>query len=126
MRKFLWLALLVFAIPLAFVGCSSSDDDGGSADVVGTWALTQSNDGSSMYIDFNDNGSFVMKDCLDCGAHMTGTYTVNGNRVAGPLVNPGIGEGEIVATVDGNSITLDFIEHWHNPYKHVPYTGSKL
>ena len=42
------------------------------------------------------------------------------------MVNPGTGTGEIVATLSGDTLSLDFVEYWHNPYKHVPYTGAKI
>ena len=35
-------------------------------------------------------------------------------------------QGDRKATISGDSISLDFIEHWHTPYKHVPYTGTRL
>ncbi len=57
---------------------------------------------------------------------MFGTYVVEGNRASGPMVNPGTGEGEIVATLSGATLSLDFVEFWHSPPKHVPYTGTKL
>ena len=57
---------------------------------------------------------------------MFGTYVVEGNVAAGPMVNPGTGEGEIVATLSGATLNLDFVEFWHSPPKHVPYTGTKL
>ncbi len=41
------------------------------------------------------------------------------------MVNPGVGEGEIVATLTGTTLNLDFVEFWHRPPKHVPYTGTK-
>ena len=43
-----------------------------------------------------------------------------------PFVNPGTGEGEIVATLAGATLNLDFVEFWHSPPKHIPYTGTKL
>ncbi len=130
MRKFLWMALLAFAIPLAFTGCSDSDDDGdsggGSSKFVGTWALTQGA-GVSWYLIFNDDGSWLISDTADGSARRVyGTYAVDGNTASGPMVNPGTGVGEIVATIDGDVLALDFIEHWHNPYKHVAYTGTKI
>ena len=123
--------MLALGLPLALAGCggdSGGGDDsaGGDNDFVGSWALTHATDGSAMFIDFNSDGTFVMKDCAECGPHMTGTYTVDGDTASGPLENPGVGEGEIVAELDGENLILDFIEHWHNPYKHVPYTGSKI
>ena len=126
MRRFLWLSLLALAIPLAFTGCSDSDDGDGSASFTGTWALTQGA-GTSWYMIFNADGTWLISDTADGSARRVfGTYTVKGNVATGPMTNPGIGEGEIVATIDGDVLSLDFIEHWHNPYKHVPYTGTKI
>ena len=42
------------------------------------------------------------------------------------MVNPGIGTGEIVAVLEGATLSLDFVEFWHSPAKHVPYTGTKI
>jgi hypothetical protein len=42
------------------------------------------------------------------------------------MVNPGVGNGKIEGTFEDNSMTMDFIEYWHTPAKHVPYTGSKI
>ena len=130
MRKFLWLSLLALAIPLAFTGCSDSDDagdsNGGSSKFVGTWALSQGG-GVSWYLIFNSDGSWLISDTADGSARRVfGTYTVDGNVASGPMTNPGIGTGEIVATLDGDMLSLDFIEHWHNPYKHVPYSGTQI
>ena len=134
MRKLLWMALLALVLPLALAGCgggSDGDDDGDSADgdnsdFVGTWALTQGA-GTSWYLIFNDDGSWLISDTADGSAQRVyGTYTVDGNTASGPMVNPGTGEGEIVATLDGDVLTLDFVEYWHDPYKHVAYTGTKI
>jgi hypothetical protein len=134
MRKLIWPALLALVIPLALAGCGGGDGDdnadSGSGDstnqFAGTWALTQTGDGSSMFIVFNADGSFIMKDTADGPAHMTGTYTVSGNVASGPLKNPGVGIGEIIATLNGSTLDFEFIEHWHNPYKHIFYTGTKI
>ena len=37
----------------------------------------------------------------------------------------GTGEGEIIATLDGASLSLDFVEYWHDPHKHILYNGTK-
>lgn len=105
---------------------STNSSSSANARFVGTWELTSGQDGSSMYILFDANGTFVMKDTLSGPVHMRGTYTVSGSTATGPLTNPGVGDGEIVATVDGDAMALDFIEHWHDPYKHNLYTGSKI
>lgn len=129
MRNLLWTALLALVISIAFTGCGGSGSDdggGGSAKFTGTWALTQGA-GISWYILFNDDGTWLISDTADGSARRVyGTYAVNGDVATGPMTNPGVGEGEIVATLDGDTLSLDFIEHWHNPYKHVPYTGTKI
>jgi len=133
MRKLLWMVLLALVLPLSLAGCSGSDDGddgdsagGGNSRFVGTWALTQGA-GVSWYLIFNSDGSWLISDTADGSARRVyGTYTVDGNTAAGPMVNPGTGEGEIVASLDGDVLSLDFIEYWHTPYKHVPYTGTKI
>ena len=129
MRNLLWTALLALVISIAFTGCGGSGSDdggGGSAKFTGTWALTQGA-GISWYILFNDNGTWLISDTADGSARRVfGTYSVDGDVATGPMTNPGVGTGEIVATIDGDTLSLDFIEHWHNPYKHVPYTGTKI
>ena len=32
---------------------------------------------------------------------------------------------EISATLDGASLSLDFVEYWHDPHKHILYNGTK-
>ena len=130
MRKFILTALLALAIPLALTGCGGdSDNDGGSADngkFVGTWALS-SGGSIAWYILFNADNSWVISDTADgLSRRCYGTYAVDGDTAAGPMVNPGTGTGEIVATLSGDTLSLDFVEYWHNPYKHVPYTGTKI
>lgn len=129
MRNLLRIALLALVASLALVGCGGGGSDGGgggSAQFTGTWALTQGA-GISWYILFNDNGTWLISDTADGSARRVfGTYSVDGDVATGPMTNPGVGTGEIVATIDGDTLSLDFIEHWHNPYKHVPYTGTKI
>ena len=130
MRKFLWLSLLALAIPLAFTGCSDSDDDGdsggGSSKFVGTWALSQGG-GVSWYLIFNSDGSWLISDTADGSARRVyGTYAVDGNTASGPMINPGTGEGEIIATLNGANLSLDFVEFWHDPHKHILYNGTKI
>ena len=131
MRKvhsLLWIALMALVIPLAFTGCGGGSDDGGSSssDFTGTWALSQGA-GTLWYIIFNTDGSWLISDTADGSARRVyGTYTVEGDVASGPMINPGVGEGEIVATLEGDVLSLDFVEYWHSPYKHVPYTGTKI
>ena len=131
--RLLWIALLALVIPLVLAGCGGGSDGGGddssagdNSKFVGTWALTQGG-GISWYLIFNDDGSWFISDTADGSAQRVyGTYTVDGNTAAGPMVNPGVGTGEIVATLSGDTLALDFVEYWQNPYKHVPYTGTKI
>mgnify|MGYP003590653362 CR=1 FL=1 len=127
MHKLLRTALLVLVASIVLIGCDSdSDSGGGSAKFTGTWALTQGA-GISWYILFNADGTWLISDTADGSARRDyGTYAVSVAVATGPMTNPGVGEGEIVATIDGDTLSLDFIEHWHNPYKHVPYTGTKI
>ena len=133
MKKLLSMALLALAIPLSLAGCGGGSDgdsgDSGSGDngkFVGTWALS-SGGAVSWYVIFNDDNSWLISDTADGSARRCyGTYTVDGDTAAGPMVNPGVGTGEIVATLSGDSMAFDFVEYWHSPYKHVPYTGVKL
>lgn len=126
-----WIrGLLVAAVACGLLaGCEGGGSGGGGdeagGDVVGTWSLTHA--GSTWFITFNPDMTWRISNNADgSGQRVYGNYTVDGSTVRGPMVNPGVGTGEIVATVDGNAITLDFIEHWHTPYKVVPYTGSRL
>lgn len=127
MHKLLRTALLVLVASIVLIGCDSdSDSGGGSAKFTGTWALTQGA-GISWYILFNADGTWLISDTADGSARRVfGTYTVTGDMARGPMTNPGTGVGEIVATLDGGTLSLDFIEHWHDPYKHVYYTGTRI
>ena len=133
MNKLLRLVAGLFlatAFSLAFSGCSDSDSSGGegadNAKFTGTWALSQ-NDVVDWYIHFNaDNSWFISNNADGSGRRVFGTYAVSGNTARGPMQNPGTGTGEIVATVDGRSLALDFIEHWHTPYKVLQYAGVKI
>ena len=137
-----FLALL---LPLALAGCGEGGPDGAPHDegesandetetvagdngsFVGTWALRQGSGAVEWYILFKADNSWLISDTADGSARRVyGTYVVEGDQAAGPMVNPGTGEGEIVATLDGASLSLDFVEYWHDPHKHVLYNGTKM
>lgn len=114
-------------------GGSDNDNDTGSQTanredleaVVGTWSMTRP--GRTVYILFRADGTWTMYENADGTEPIVyGTYTVEGNTIRGPMNNPGVGTGEIYAIVDGDTMMLDFIEHWHTPYKTVDYTGARL
>ena len=110
-------------------GSSSSSSASGTVNsgIVGSWSLTDS-EGNTWYIHFESDRTWMITD----GAGKTtrrrvyGTYSTSGNSFTGDMTNPNVGTGEIRGSISGTSITLDFIEHWHNPYKVIAYTGSKL
>ena len=109
-------------------GGGSEDRGGGSENgfLVGTWKLV-GNDGSFWFAHFAADGSWsISDDAAGAARRVYGTYSAKGASFSGPMVNPNAGDGEIKGTVDGGTMSLDFIEHWHTPYKHVPYTGTKL
>lgn len=133
-----WL-FLILLLPLACVwGCGGGGPDGGddqeednvagnNSAFVGTWALRDADGKLAWYILFKADNSWLISDTADGSAQRVfGTYVVEGNVASGPMVNPGTGEGEIVATLAGATLNLDFVEFWHSPPKHIPYTGTKL
>lgn len=114
-------------------GCEGGGDGGGSSSsVVGKWAVYEGTTPSGAPIQwwqFNEDGTFAYYNNPEfTSKHLGGTYSQDGNKVTGPFTNPGVGDGEIEAVVsdDGKSLQIDFIEHWHTPYKHVPLNGVKI
>ena len=139
-KKMFSFSVLALIIGSMIAGCNGSDDNNDSAPAaaanseskfVGSWALHNGNSSSgpiTSYLHFETNKSYVMSDGPDKNhPHVTGTWSVTGDTLNGPGNNPGVGSCEVVCTVDGNSVIhVDFIEHWHSPYKHIPFSGSKV
>ncbi len=93
---------------------------------IGTWRLTTEG-GTPWYAFFYSDGNWKICDNADgSGQRVYGSYSVNGGNLNGNMTNPGVGTGSIAATIYNGVMTLDFVEHWHDPYKTVRYTGSKL
>jgi len=141
MKHMRWLrmSLMAFAAVGLFGGCNS--DDGGSSDgggsgsssVVGTWGVadgtTATPETASTWWVFYSDGRFTYFNNPELtSVHLTGTYTADGSTFVGSFVNPGVGDGNIEGTVagDGKTFQMDFIEHWHDPSKHVPLAGVRL
>ncbi len=104
---------------------SGSSEPAIRSDLVGTWRLV--NGTSEWYIHFSDDGTWRITDDREGESlRVHGTYTVDGGKFSGPMTNPGVGTGQISGTFSGSAIVLDFVEFWHAPYKHVPYTGSRI
>lgn len=141
-RRFFGTAIWTLLLPLALAGCGGGgppDDSAGdetenaetvagdSSAFVGTWALRQGTGNVEWYVLFKADNSWLISDTSDGSAQRVyGTYVVEDNQAAGPMINPGTGEGEIVATLDGEALALDFVEYWHDPYKHVLYNGTRI
>ena len=138
--RFWMMVLLALVVAAGMAACDfssssdKSDNSGGggsgggggsNSKLAGTWALSQGG-GVEWYIHFyEDNAWRITNNADGSGQRVLGTYTVSGNTFKGPMQNPGTGVGEIQGTVDGSSLTLDFIEHWHTPHKVIKYTGQK-
>jgi hypothetical protein len=149
------LRILSLLLPLLFAGtgCELSDADGSTStatnaintaentpppvptpvadpNVVGTWVLYEGTEISGepfWYIHFNPDGTFTISNNPDGSEERVhGTYEVSGNSISGPFVNPGTGDGHIDATITEGILQLDFVEHWHTPYKVVPYAGTRI
>jgi len=111
-------------VGLSFV--SGCDDGGGSSgnSVVGTWA----GDGDGRTVFYADGTWAEFNDSALTERHLGGSYSQSGNTVTGTGTNPGVGDLEIQGTVsdDSKTLQLDFIEHWHDPYKHNPATLTRM
>lgn len=103
----------------------SSSSKSVSGSIVGTWEL--SDGGTPWYAHFASDGTWKITD--DKGGsklRVYGSYSTSGNSFKGSMLNPGVGDGEINGTISGKTMSMDFVEHWHTPYKHVAFTGPKL
>ena len=95
---------------------------------VGTWNLFPDAGGTNWYAFFYADGTWKIADDPE-GARrrVYGRYSVSNGQLEGDMTNPGVGTGAISATIStGGIMALNFIEHWHDPYKTVTYSGSKL
>lgn len=128
MRLAKWF-YVVGVVVLSLVGMlfvSGCDSDGGSGGntIVGTWGA--GGDGRTV---FNSDGTWAeYNDAALTQRHLGGTYTQSENRFSGSGSNPGVGDLDIEGTIsdDGKTLEMDFIEHWHNPYKHNPATLTRM
>ncbi len=134
-------SIVVASAAILFSACEGDDDSSIFADgdnsfsvstsvnnkgIVGKWVLSTSGQ-SPWYIHFNSDGTWrITDDSAGTALRVYGNYSTSGDLFSGNMTNPGVGTGEIKGSISGSAITLDFIEHWHTPYKHVPYSGSKL
>lgn len=134
-----FLAISISILMLAFSGCDSSDDSDDSTPAAtdvyssfyGSWALYAGGTPSGAiewYVHFNTDKSWTISRNADKSDQIVyGTYTVSSSGfLEGAMVNPGVGDGKIECTISGDVITMDFIEYWWDPAKHLPYAGRKI
>jgi hypothetical protein len=129
----LGVILLVGILGCSGGGGSSSGSSSSSADTpkpgsefVGAWAMS-SGGSVAFYLYVESNNTFVVADVPDkTRVHLYGTWSASNGTFKGPFTNPGVGNGDLVCTLSNGVMTMDFIEHWVTPDKHVPYTGKKL
>ena len=97
-----------------------------SSSLVGTWSLTDAS-GFTWYIHFGADGGWkITNDQGGAERRVYGSYSADGNGFSGSMKNPGVGDGRITGVFGNSEITLDFVEYWHSPEKHVAYSGHKL
>jgi len=135
--KKVWLGGCLFLLigVLGLAGCSSSGSSssgssgsgGGSStnsEFVGAWAVTGS---ATAWLYIDSNNTFVWADVPDkTHPHFSGTWSVNNGTFDGAFTNPGVGTGDLIIKISNGVMTIDFVEHWHTPDNHVPYTATKL
>jgi hypothetical protein len=113
-------------------GGSGAKKSGGVHSVLGKWAMAEGavvTGKPVAWYQFNADGTFTLyNDAAFSSPHLNGTYTQKGNTIVGPFTNPGVGSGEIDATLgdDGKVLKLDFVEFWHSPPKHNLFVGSRI
>jgi hypothetical protein len=125
--KMLACTIGIVALSLAgmvFVsGCEGGGGGSGGSGVVGTWS--GGGDGRTV---FKSDGTWAeYDDAALTQRHLGGSYSQSGSHVSGTGNNPGVGDLDIDGTIsdDGKTLQLDFIEHWHDPYKHNPATLTR-
>ena len=93
--------------------------------LIGTWELAGGT--GTWYIHFLKDGTWRITDDREgTKERVHGSYAADDSSFQGDMTNPGVGTGKIEGKIDGDLISLDFVEYWHTPAKHVPYTGEKL
>lgn len=95
---------------------------------IGSWAVSDADGTILGYLYIEPDHTFVWADFPDkTNPHFSGAWSITGETLLGPFTNPGVGDGELVCTIAPSGImNIDFIEYWHSPAKHVPYTATKF
>jgi hypothetical protein len=95
---------------------------------VGSWTVLDATGAPTGFLVIESNNNFAWFDHQgDATPHFFGTGSVTNGTFIGPFTNPGVGDGELDCTIAASgSMNIDFVEFWHDPPKHVPYTATKL
>jgi hypothetical protein len=95
---------------------------------VGSWTVSDATGATAGYLYIRSDNTFSWLDHPnDPSPHFSGTGSVTNGTFTGPFTNGTVGDGELVCTIAANgSMNIDFIEFWHSPPKHVPYTATKF
>lgn len=130
--------ILMSTLMFSFCGCSDDDDDNDStpaatatSSFIGSWAMhpgTAASGTIDFYVHFNEDKTFTISRNADKSDQIIyGTYTVDGSGfLEGAMTNPGVGEGKIECRLNSGVITMDFIEYWNTPNKHLPFACDKI
>ena len=101
--------------------------------VVGTWVMTTVVTGSTdFYLHIGADGSMHINDYPADTEHLPGNWGISGSGFLGHFININLNpedfnpNGDLVGTIVDGVFTLDFIEFWHDPPKHILYTASRL
>ena len=132
-------AILMSLLMFSFCGCNDDDGDSSSSSsttttttsssYIGSWAMHEndSNGAIAFYIHFNSDKTFTISRNADKSDQIIyGTYSLSGSALEGPMVNPGVGDGKIVCSMSNSVISMDFIEYWHDPAKHLAFVCNKI
>ena len=95
---------------------------------IGRWKLDSNTDPTIWYAFFDKDGSWRVCNNPDGSVQRAyGSYSVSDNgRLNGNMINPGTGSGAIYANIDSaGTMTFDFEEHWHTPYKTLRFIGVR-
>jgi hypothetical protein len=95
---------------------------------LGTWVIYDQTAGDAaepFYVHFQSDNTFFFSDSPDATA-AGDAYTVENGQLTGNFVNPGVGDGRIECTIEGDELVMSFIEYWHDPANVVPYRGTRL
>lgn len=109
MKKFKYLLIMLVALTVS-VSCSDDDDDMGSNELVGTWGLTESEDGIAISIaaTFNANFKGTIASTFSFGGesetdNSNFTWSTEGNKLT-MVMN---GETDISTySISGNKLTI--------------------